>query len=169
VARERVARLTRKSGINLLPIVLFVIAAAIAGAGLFTWDYLWRKKQEEANRPPPPDVVVRNLVENIIGPDTVKEAKIDVATGTVTVTFESATFKPEQPPKDSREFLSAEAKLAADVLLRPPPQLVAAVPPLGQVKQVNLTIVYKGATLATATTQKGEKDVQVTYVDPRVK
>lgn len=172
MARDRAARLTRKTGINLLPIVIFVIVAAVAGAGLFAWDYRWRKQQEVQSRPPAPpapEVMVRNLVESIIGKDTVKDAKLDAATGTVSITFESATFKPGQSRKDSREFLAAEAKLATDVVLRLPEQLVASVPALGLVKQVTLTIVYQGATLATATAQRDKKDVQVTYVDPRLK
>lgn len=172
MARDRAARLTRKTGINLLPIVIFVIDAAVAGAGLFAWDYRWRKQQEVQSRPPAPpapEVMVRNLVESIIGKDTVKDAKLDAATGTVSITFESATFKPDQPKKDSREFIDAEAKLATDVILRLPEQLLASVPALGQVKQVTLTIVYQGATLATAIAQRDKKGVQVTYVDPRVK
>lgn len=168
MARAPVGRIARKSGINPLPIILFVLVAALAGAGLFTWDYLYRRRQEEATRPPAPEVVVKNLVENIIGRGTVKEAKIDQAAGIVTVTFESATFKPDQPKKDSREFISAEAKLASDVILIIPDQLAAAVPVLKQVKRVDLTLVYQGATLATATAVRN-KEVQVTFVDPRLK
>ncbi|MBI3975142.1 MAG: hypothetical protein HY334_02015 [Armatimonadetes bacterium] len=168
MARAPVGRIARKSGINPLPIIIFVLVAALAGAGLFTWDYLYRRRQEEATRPPAPEVVVKNLVENIIGRGTVKEAKIDQAAGIVTVTFESATFKPDQPKEDSREFISAEAKLASDVILIIPDQLAAAVPVLKQVKRVDLTLVYQGATLATATAVRN-KEVQVTFVDPRLK
>ncbi len=168
MARAPVGRIARKSGINPLPIIVFVLVAALAGAGLFTWDYLYRRRQEEANRPPTPEVVIKNLVENIIGRGTVKEAKLDQTSGIVSVTFESATFKPDQPKKDSREFLSAEAKLASDVILIIPEQLAEAVPALKSVKRVDLTITYQGAPLATATALRN-KDVQVTYVDPRVK
>lgn len=175
MARARVG-LPRKSGINPVPIVIFVVVAALVGGGLFTWDYLWRRQQEEATRPPAPEVLVRNLIENIIGKDTVKVAKIDAAAGTVSVTFESATFKPDEAEKDpakfaqnSREFLSAEAKLASDAILNPPEQLFTQVPVFQQLRKISLTIVYKGATLATATAERGKKDVQVTYVDSRLK
>lgn len=168
MARATVGRLTRKSGINPLPIIVFVLVAALAGAGLFTWDYLYRKRQEQADRPPSPEVVIKNLVENIIGRETVKAATFDQAAGVVSVTFESATFKPNQPKKDSREFLSAEAKLASDVILTIPPPLEEQQPALKAVKRVDLTITHQGATLATATAERN-RDVKVTFVDPRVK
>ena len=95
MARARVGGLSRKTGINPVPIVIFVLVAALVGAGLFAWDYSWRKKQEEATKPPAPDVIVRSLIENIIGKDTVKGVKLDTATGTANATFESAPFTPE--------------------------------------------------------------------------
>lgn len=168
MARAPVGRMARKSGINPLPIIVFVLVAALVGGGLFTWDYLYRKRQEEVSRPPTPEVVIKNLVENIIGRETVREAQFDQAAGLVTVTFESATFKPDQAKKDSREFLSAEAKLASDVILFLPPPLEEQQPALKKVTRVDLTIAYQGATLATATALRN-KAIQVTFVDSRVK
>ncbi len=171
MARARVGGLSRKAGINPVPIVIFVLVAAVAGAGLFAWDYSWRKKQEEATKPPAPDVLVRGLIENIIGKDAVKALKVDQAAGTVTVTFESATFKPEDAqknPAQSRKYVSAEAELAGGVLLNSPPQLAAQVPFLAQLQKVDLTIVHRGATLATAVAERG-KEIQVTFVDSRLK
>lgn len=168
MARAPVGRITRKSGINPLPIMVFVLVAALAGGGLFTWDYLYRKRQEQANRPPSTEVVIKNLVENIIGRETVKAATFNQAAGVVAVTFESATFKPNQAKKDSQEFLTAEAKLASDVILIVPPPLEEQQPALKTVKRVDLTITFQGATLATATAERN-KEVKVTFLDPRVK
>jgi hypothetical protein len=39
-------------------------------------------------------VLAKNLVENIIGRNTVKDVKVDETAGTVDVTFESATYPP---------------------------------------------------------------------------
>ena len=175
MARARVGGLSRKTGINPVPIVIFVLVAALVGAGLFAWDYSWRKKQEEATKPPAPDVIVRSLIENIIGKDTVKGVKLDTATGTVNATFESATFKPEEAQKDpqkwvanSREFLTAEARLASDIILNVPQPILAQVPAMGDIKTIALTIVYQKATLATAVAERG-KEIQVTFVDSRLK
>jgi hypothetical protein len=163
-----VGRIARRSGINPLPILVFVLVAALAGGGLFGWDYLYRKRQEAANRPPTPEIVIKNLIENIIGRDTVKEATFDQTAGVVSVTFESATFKPGLSTQDSRTFLSAEAELASDVILTIPDQLAAAQPALKKVKRVDLTLTYQGATLATASTERNKK-VKVTFLDSRVK
>lgn len=168
MARAPVGRIARRSGINPLPILVFVLLAALAGGGLFTWDYLYRRRQEEANRPPTPEIVIKNLIENIIGRDTVKEARFDQAAGVVSVTFESATFKPGQSKQDSRTFLSAEAELASGAILTIPAQLAEAQPALKNVKRIDLTLAYQGAILATASAQRN-KEVKVTFVDPRVK
>lgn len=87
-------RLTRRTGLSLGPILIYIAVVAVVAGGLVAWDYTWRRREETARRPPPADVVARNLVENIIGSDTVKEIKVDEKAGTVEVTFESATFPP---------------------------------------------------------------------------
>lgn len=90
----RADRLAKKTGLSWVPVAIYVAVVVVAGAGLFTWDYLYRRKQEEAMRPPSPDVLAKNLVENIIGRGTVKEIKVDEAAGTVDVKWESATYPP---------------------------------------------------------------------------
>jgi biotin carboxyl carrier protein len=63
-------------------------------AGLLAWDAAWKRREEAARRPPPTDVLAKNLVENIIGRNTVKDVKVDEPKGTVDITFESATYPP---------------------------------------------------------------------------
>ncbi len=90
----RTDRFAKKTGLSWLPVAIYVAVVVVAGAGLFTWDYLYRRRQEEAMRPPAPDVLAKNLVENIIGRGTVKDIKIDEVAGTVDVKWESATYPP---------------------------------------------------------------------------
>ena len=90
----RVDRLAKKTGLSWVPVAIYVAVVVVAGAGLFTWDYVYRRRQEEAMRPPAPDVLAKNLVENIIGRGTVKEITVDEAAGTVDVKWESATYPP---------------------------------------------------------------------------
>jgi len=90
----RTDRIQRKTGLSLGPILVYVAVVAVAAGGLLVWDLLWQRGQEASRRPPPTDVVARNLVENIIGPGTVKTVTVDEKAGTVEVTFESATYPP---------------------------------------------------------------------------
>ncbi len=87
-------RLAKKTGISVGPILIYVGIIAALGGGLFAWDYSYRRQAEEARKPPPTDVIVKNLVENIIGAKTVKSVKVDGGTGSVEVVFESATYPP---------------------------------------------------------------------------
>lgn len=91
MARDRLAR---RTGLRPGPILIYVAVVAIAVAGLLAWDAAWKRREEAARRPPPADVLAKNLVENIIGRNTVKDVKVDEAKGTVDITFESATYPP---------------------------------------------------------------------------
>src|SRR3989337_1026710 len=91
VARDRLAR---RTGLRAGPILIYVAVVAVVVAGLLAWDAAWKRREEAARRPPPADVLAKNLVENIIGRNTVKTVTVDEAKGTVDVTFESATYPP---------------------------------------------------------------------------
>jgi len=86
--------MTRKTGLSLGPILIYIAAVGVVAGGLLAWDYTWRRREEAARRPPPADVVAKNLIENIIGRGTVKEIKVNEQAGTVDATFESATYPP---------------------------------------------------------------------------
>jgi len=104
----RVDRLAKKTGLSWVPVVIYVAAVAVVSGGLFAWDYAYRRKAEEALRLPSPDVLARNLVENIIGRGTVKDIKVSETAGTVEVTFESATYPPAARATVSGEVVSKD-------------------------------------------------------------
>jgi len=91
-----------------VPIAIYVAVVVVVSAAFLTWDYLYQRKQEEALKPPPPDVLAKNLVENIIGRGSVKDLKIDEAAGTVDVTFESATYPPAARATVTGEVVSKD-------------------------------------------------------------
>src|SRR3989442_14981382 len=104
----RAGRLAMKTGMSWVPVVIYIAAVVVVSGGLFTWGYAYRRKAEEALRPPPPDVLAKNLVENIIGRGTVKDVKVGEAAGTVEVTFESATYPPAARATVSGEVVSKD-------------------------------------------------------------
>lgn len=106
MARVKADRMARKTGISLGPVLIYIAVVLVVGAGLFAWDYYYQRKEEEARKPPPPEVLAKNLVENIIGRDTVKNVKVDQAAGTVEVVFESATYPPASRSTVTGEVVS---------------------------------------------------------------
>jgi len=105
VARDRLAR---KTGLRPGPILIYVAAVAVVVAGLLAWDAAWKRREEAARKPPPADVLAKNLVENIIGRNTVKTITVDEARGTVEVVFESATYPPAARVTIAGEVLPKE-------------------------------------------------------------
>lgn len=91
MARDKLAR---RTGLRPGPILIYVAVVAVVVAGLLAWDAAWKRREEAGRKPPPADVLAKNLVENIIGRNTVKKVTVDEAKGTVDVTFESATYPP---------------------------------------------------------------------------
>jgi copper chaperone CopZ len=159
VASTRHKGLARKTGINLLPILIYVLAAVIVTAGMYVWDLQFRKGEDAKRRPPDPEVVAKNLVENVVGAGVVKEVKIDREKKTIAITFESALFKPDKPKKELRELLDAEATLAAGALLDQ----------MRDYGQVTLTLTNLGKTLAVAEAARSKEKPSLTYVDERLK
>ncbi len=102
------SRFTKKTGLSWVPILIYVVVVVVAGGGLFAWDYAYRRRQEQAMKPPSPDVLAKNLIENVIGRGSVKDIKVEEAAGTVEVTFESATYPPAARATVSGEVISKE-------------------------------------------------------------
>jgi hypothetical protein len=141
------------------PILIYVLVAVVVAGGMYAWDVQFRRAEEARRRPPEPETIARNLVENVVGAGPVKDVKIDKGTKTLTMTFESQLFKPEKPKKDLRELLEAEATLAT--------QAVTA--QLRDVDKVVMTLTAGDKTIATAEAARGRDRVLMTYVDERVK
>lgn len=159
MASLRPKRLARKTGINLLPVVVYVAVAVVLTAGMYAWDVQYRRQQEAARRPPDPEVVAKNLLENIVGAGVVKEVKVDREKKSVAITFESALFKPEKPKKELRELLEAEATLATQAIL-------------GQMREIDsvaATLIHQGKIIATAGAARGKDRPTITFVDERLK
>ncbi|MBI3998649.1 MAG: hypothetical protein HY355_06410 [Armatimonadetes bacterium] len=159
--KTRPKGLARKTGINTRPIVIFAVVVVVATVGMYLWDVQYRKVEEARRRPPDPEVIARNLVENVVGAGTVKDVKVDRAKKTIAVTFESTQFKPERPKKDLRELLEAEATLATLAVL--------SLPQMHEYQQVTATLVHQGKTLAVAEAVRGKEKVAMTFVDERLK
>ncbi len=146
MARDKLAR---RTGLRPGPILIYVAVVAVAVAGLLAWDAAWKRREEAARKPPPTDVVAKNLVENIIGRNTVQSIKVDEAKGTVDVTFESATYPP-----------AARATVAGEVL---PKQLDRLTPGVRVTKGQPLVFVKgpTGAEVVAASADQTGKVVQV--------
>ncbi|MBI4277330.1 MAG: hypothetical protein HY660_02640 [Armatimonadetes bacterium] len=149
------ARATKRAGVELGPVIIYVAIVVVVSAGIFTWDYAVRKGEEARRRPPDPQVVARNLVENIIGRGTVTSVKL--AGGAVEIAFNSATYKPDQDKAKAREFLQAELELAVTAILGQ----------MAEVQQVKAQVAHGGKKLAEGTGSRGQQKVQVTF-DPSV-
>lgn len=155
----RPKNLARKTGINLVPILIYIGVAVVVAAGMFAWDVKYRRDEAVRRLPPSPEVIAKNLVENIVGSDTVRDVKVDAEKKAVTVTFDSVLFKPEKPKKDMRELLEAEATLAAQaVLMR-----------MLEYGQVNAVLMNQGKTLAVAEAVRGKDKISITFMDERLK
>jgi hypothetical protein len=155
----RPKNLARKTGINLVPILIYIGVAVVVAAGMYAWDMKYRRDEEARRRPPPPEVIAKNLVENIVGSDTVRDVKVDQEKKAVTVTFDSVLFKPEKPKKDLRELLEAEATLATQAVLMQ----------MREYGQVNAVLVNQGKTLAVAEAVRGKDKISITFMDERLK
>lgn len=155
----RPKNLARKTGINLVPILIYIGVAVVVAAGMYAWDMKYRRDEEARRRPPTPEVIAKNLVENIVGSDTVRDVKVDQEKKAVTVTFDSVLFKPGKPKKDLRELLEAEATLATQAVLMQ----------MREYGQVNAVLVNQGKTLAVAEAVRGKDKISITFMDERLK
>ena len=159
MASTRPKGLARKTGINILPILIYIAIAVVVAAGMYIWDLQYRRAQEDLRKPPAPEVIAKNLVENIVGPNTVKEVKVDREKKAVTLTFDSALFRAEKPKKELRELLEAEATLATGAILQQ----------MRDFEKVTATLTYRGKPLAVGEAVRGQDKVSMTFVDERLK
>jgi hypothetical protein len=159
VTGTRSKKIARKTGINIVPILIFVGVAVVLTAGLYAYDVQYRRAEEARRRPPEPEAIARNLVENIVGAGTVKEVTFDRDRKAITVTFESALFRPDRPRAEMRELLEAEATLATQAVLTQ----------MRDIEKVVARLVAQGRVLAVAEMARGRDRPAVTFEDPRVR
>lgn len=129
------------------PTAAYVAVAAAVVVGLLVWDRVYEARRLAALRPPPPQVLAKNLVEDIVGSGTVRKVALDEKTGSLDVTVEDVLVKPGQSPAEVRRELTTEGTL--------PIQLVQS--RLPWVKAVTLRLVKGGKLLATAHLAGGQK------------
>jgi hypothetical protein len=155
VASMRPRGVARKTGINPLPIVVYIAVAVVVAGGMYAWDLQYRRAEEARRRPPEPEVIARNLVENVIGADTVKEVRVVRDRKLVAVTFASVLYKPERAKAELRELLEAEGTLATQAILAT----------MRDIDRVAATLVHQGRTLVIVEAERGRDRVTTTIVD----
>ncbi len=155
----RSKKLERKTGVNLLPILVYVAVAVVLTAGLYFWDVQYSKAEEARRRPPSPEVIAKNLVENIVGSGTVRDVKVDREQKLVAVTFDSVLFKPGRPKKELRELIEAEATLATQAILLQ----------MQEYGRVTATLLSEGKPIANAEAQRGKDKISIAFTDDRLK
>lgn len=97
---------------NWVPVAAYVGFVLLIGAGLFAWDRAYEARQQALYTPQPPQVIVRNLVEAVVGRGTVTDVKLDNKAGTLDVTVNDVLVKPGQSVDEKRKNLSTEGTLA---------------------------------------------------------
>ncbi len=64
-----------------------------------------------------PDVVAKNLAENVLGEQTVKQVKVSADGRQIDIAWESATYKESNSLAATRDLLKAEAELATGAIM----------------------------------------------------
>jgi hypothetical protein len=111
-ASHRTARGRHGHRRNLVPVAAYVLFVLIIAAGLFAWDRAYEARQRALFTPASPPVLVRNMIESIVGAGTVTNVKIDDKAGTLDVTVKDVLIKPGQSLDEKKKNLSTEGALA---------------------------------------------------------
>ena len=97
---------------NWVPVAGYVIFVLLIGGGLFAWDRAYEARQRALFTPAPPRLLVRNMIESIIGAGTVANVNIDDKANTLDVTVRDVLVKPGQTLDEKKKNLSTEGALA---------------------------------------------------------
>jgi hypothetical protein len=108
----RARRGARSAHRNWVPVAVYVGFVVVVLAGLFAWDQAYEAHQRALYAPAPPQVIVRNLIEAIVGRGTVSDVKLDDKAGTLDVTVKDVLVKPGQSLDEKKKNLSTEGALA---------------------------------------------------------
>lgn len=97
---------------NWVPVAGYVIFVLLIGGGLFAWDRAYEARQRALFTPAAPRLLVRNMIESIIGAGTVANVNIDDKANTLDVTVRDVLVKPGQTLDEKKKNLSTEGALA---------------------------------------------------------
>ena len=129
-----------------------------AGLALGLWDHAYEARQAALLAPPPPEVLAKNLVENIVGPGSVHTVSADPKAGTLDMTVEDVLVKPGQSRADEQKNLTTEGALAIQLLQSRLPGY----------KSITIHLVKSGKPLATVKVGSG-KTAPTTEFAPEIR
>ncbi len=90
----------------------WLLGAALAGVLVMAASPL------SAEPPPvPPEVIAKNLAENVLGEQTVKHVTVSSDRRLIDISWESATYKEANSLETSRDLLKSEAQLATGSIM----------------------------------------------------
>ncbi len=127
------------------PASIYAALVLAAGAGLVVWDHAYEARRE-ALLNPPPNVLAKNLVEDIIGQGTVHNVSVDQKAGTIDVTVEDVLVKPGQSRVEQQKNLTTEGSLAIQLMQSR----------LRSFKTIAVHVVKAGKPLATVKAEGGK-------------
>jgi hypothetical protein len=125
---------------------VYVAVVLAAGSAVAVWDHAYEARQAALLQPPAPSVIAKNLVEDVVGPNTVKSVSLDQRTSTLEMTVQDVLIKPGQSRAEQQKNVAAEGSLAI--------QLIQGKMPM---KAITLHIVNGTRPLATVMLRPGEK------------
>ncbi len=126
---------------------IYAALVVAVGVALALWDHAYEARRAALLRPPPPEVLAKNLVEDIVGPGTVRHVSVDPKAGTLDLTVEDVLVKPGQSLAEKQKNLTTEGTLAI--------QLVQS--RLRSLTTVTVHLVKAGTPLATVRIAPGQK------------
>jgi hypothetical protein len=121
------------------PTAIYTLLVIAAAGGVAAWDHAYEGRRAALLRPPPPNVLAKNLVEDIIGPGTVHTVTVDEKAGTADIVVEDVLVKPGTSRAEIEKDLASEGSLAIQLLRGQ----------MHDLKAVTLHLVKAGKPLAT--------------------
>jgi hypothetical protein len=144
------AKLLRTQGrtIPWRPAAIYGAIVIVMGIGLGLWDHAYEVHQAALLTPPPPQVLAKNLVEDVVGQGTVRAVAADPKAGTLDLTVQDVLLKPGERSAEMHKDLTAEGTLAIQIVQSRLPGF----------KTVTVHLVDKaGKSLATVRMQPGQR------------
>jgi len=117
--------------------------------GVVLWDRAYESRREAAFKPPRPEILAKNLVENFIGRSgAVHDVKVDAKAGTLELSVDDVLIKPGQPLAEKQKNVSSEGTLSIQVLQGQMPRFTT----------ITVHVLRDVKVLATAQIKPGQKE-----------